>query len=66
MKPERRAVQIALSNYDQAFTPTSALVLAVLGSVAQMVAVDTGRSISFVVDGYAINRGERPAPLSRA
>ena len=66
MKSERRAVHVALIGYDQAKVPTSALVLALLGAVAQMVAVDTERTVSFVIDGYPVNRDLRSAPLNRA
>jgi len=56
MKPERRAVEKALARYDQAVDKTAVLALEVLGATAQMVAVDLGRSISFVTDGFLITR----------
>jgi hypothetical protein len=56
MKPERRAVEKALAQYDQAAEKTAALALEVLGATAQMVSVDMDRTISFVTDGFLIVR----------
>jgi hypothetical protein len=56
MKPERRAVHIALTKYDLAVEPTAALVAALLGAVGQMVANDTGHRVVVAVDGFGIVR----------
>jgi hypothetical protein len=56
MAPERRALDRALAKYDLAEEKTAALVLAVLGTTAAMVAIDTDREISFVADGFLITR----------
>ena len=56
MKAERRAVQSALANYDHAKVPTSSLALALLGAVAEMVAIDMSRPISFLTDDFLITR----------
>lgn len=56
MKPERRAARAALDRYLAAATPPSALVHELLSAVALMVATDTDRKVSYVVDDYALVR----------
>lgn len=59
MNHKRRAARAAFDRYQAAIKPTAALVHELLGAVAAMVAADTGRTVSFIVDGYPIRRGDQ-------
>lgn len=56
MKHERRAARAAFDRYLAAGMPPAVLVHELLGAVAAMVATDTERKVSYVVDGYALVR----------
>lgn len=56
MRPERRAARAALDRYLGMANPPAALLHELLGAVAAMVAIDTNRKVSFVVDGFLITR----------
>lgn len=62
MRHERRAARAAFDKYLAAVTPPAALVLELLGAVAEMVATDTERKVSYVVDGFLLNR--QPTAIS--
>ncbi|MCE4544630.1 MULTISPECIES: hypothetical protein [unclassified Caballeronia] len=55
-KKKRCTARAALDRYQAAANPPAALVHELLGAVAAMVAADTDRKISYVVDGYALVR----------
>jgi hypothetical protein len=52
----RRDALHALERYQAAATPTSTLVHELLNAIAAMVAADTNRKVSYVVDGFALIR----------
>lgn len=56
MKVERRAAVAALHRYMATANPPAVLVHELLTAVALMVAIDTDRKVSYVVDGYALVR----------
>jgi hypothetical protein len=62
MTPERRALDKAFARYRQAKDPTAALVHELLDATAKMVAADTERRVSFLVDGVSINRDPVRSP----
>lgn len=60
MNARRRAARAAFDRYQAANEPPAALVHELLGAVAAMVAADTERKVSYIVDGYAVIRQAEP------